>query len=261
MIQTSPYHPQGNGQVERSHGTINNLNRATAAQRGEQKWPRVISAVQLTVNSATHEDYHLSSYQIIMGNLAKLPADLNLPRKLLREMPLPPSYLEELQMCFHKSHDLLRSPSENPAEWTAQPMFQPGDAILVAVSPVHCQHKFAPKWEGPFRVIRSLNQHQVVFDYGGQERIAHVNNVKCYTGKRVSCSPAAAGERDDPSGPPKALNTREEVKPPLEARSGGKVPCVAGPMGSSGPSSHASNTWEEETREVEEDSDDVEVYE
>ena len=130
------------------------------------------------MTAAPREDIHLLPHQIIMRTVPCLPADLHCPHKPLRDMPPPPSYLEQLQINLNKYHDLMRSPPDDPALWTAPDPFQLGEAIPVAVSPIHYRHKFAPKWEGPFQVIRVPNRFQVVYDYRGQERTANVNDVK-----------------------------------------------------------------------------------
>ena len=83
-------------------------------------------------------------------------------------MPPTPTYLKQLQLMLRRHHDLMRNPPDDPAPWTALAPFQPGEAILVAVSPIHYRHKFAPKWEGPFQVIRTPNRFQVIYDYGGE---------------------------------------------------------------------------------------------
>ena len=85
-------------------------------------------------------------------------------------------------MNLRKYHNLIRSLSDDPVQWTALTPYQPGDAILVAVSPIDYQHRFTPNWKGPFKVIRAPNHFQVVYDLGSEECTVHVNNVKRYTG-------------------------------------------------------------------------------
>ena len=83
MVRTSPYHPQGNGQVECSHRTINNAIRAEIAQKGTNRWPEHLPAIQRSMNAAPREDCQLSPHQIIMDTVPHLPADLHLPCKRL----------------------------------------------------------------------------------------------------------------------------------------------------------------------------------
>lgn len=64
------------------------------------------------------------------------------------------------------------------AEWSTPIPFEPGDAILVAITPLNYRHKLAPKWEGLFKLIMMTNRFQVVYVYRGHERVSLVNNVK-----------------------------------------------------------------------------------
>lgn len=54
MNLSSPYHPQGNSVVERSHRTINNLVWVILLEENRLTWCDILAAVQLTMYSAEH---------------------------------------------------------------------------------------------------------------------------------------------------------------------------------------------------------------
>lgn len=58
VFHTSPYHPQENAKVERSHRTINNLIKASLADVGFNLWPDLVSSVQLTLNTSSRDGHH-----------------------------------------------------------------------------------------------------------------------------------------------------------------------------------------------------------
>lgn len=85
-----------------------------------------------------------------MGTLARLPADLHLPRRPLPDSAMPPEYLDNLQCHLRACHDAIRGQEADPCDRRAPLSLKPGDPLLVAVSPLHYKHKLAPKWEGPY---------------------------------------------------------------------------------------------------------------
>lgn len=75
MYQNSPYHPQGNSIIERSHHTINNIIRAMLLEDNQLTWRDLLPAVQLTMNSAVHSAHTFPLAQIILGLNVRLPVD------------------------------------------------------------------------------------------------------------------------------------------------------------------------------------------
>ena len=73
---TSPYYPQGNGIVERSHRTIGNMIRAQLAHTDERDWVDVLPGVMLLFNEMDQDNHWYSASQIIWGQGMKLPTDL-----------------------------------------------------------------------------------------------------------------------------------------------------------------------------------------
>ena len=53
----SPYFPQGNGIVERSHSTIHNMLRAHLSSREDKNWVDLLPGVMLTLNEMTQDQH------------------------------------------------------------------------------------------------------------------------------------------------------------------------------------------------------------
>lgn len=114
--------------------------------------------------------------------MARLP-ELYFHRKPLPPPPLPEDYTSKLRRYYKQGQNIARNPSEPPS-----PLFKPGDDIIIGVMPVAAQHRFAPKWRGPCKVVSVLNRLQVVYNFHGKQCTAHVNHVKCYAEPLVSAS-------------------------------------------------------------------------
>ena len=75
-VLTSPYYPQGNGIVERSHRTINNLLRSHMTSKDDGSWVDLLPGVMLTFNEMTQDHHGFMASQILWGQSMNLPVDL-----------------------------------------------------------------------------------------------------------------------------------------------------------------------------------------
>jgi transposase InsO family protein len=94
IINTTAYHPQSNGMVERCHGQ---LNAALRARLASTEWPDHLPWVLLCLKSAPKEDSAISSAELMFGTMLSLSAEFILSaeppaeqfHKRLRKMDMP----------------------------------------------------------------------------------------------------------------------------------------------------------------------------
>ena len=75
QLLTSPYYPQGNGIVERSHRTVSNMIRAHLVNRDDRGWVDVLPGIMLAHNEMEQGQHGYSASQV-MGQVMNLPTDL-----------------------------------------------------------------------------------------------------------------------------------------------------------------------------------------
>ena len=73
--RTTPYHPQGNGMVERINRTLLDMF-ATTAHNHPSDWDLYIRKVCLAYNSSIHSSTGFSPFFLMFGREVKLPIDL-----------------------------------------------------------------------------------------------------------------------------------------------------------------------------------------
>ena len=74
---TSPYYPQGNALVERSHRTINNMLRSMLLEKKDRGWSTLLPTAMLYMNTMVQEYSGYSACEILFGKNPNLPSDLS----------------------------------------------------------------------------------------------------------------------------------------------------------------------------------------
>ena len=175
LLHTSPYHPQGNGVVERLNRTCANLLRATLIENKSEDWPRVVPSVMLTLNALPHDAHRPSAAEIVYGSALRLPSE---PPQTPPSPPMPhQQYVEELRKTLQTVRDAL--PRFHQTTKPTNPLKE-GDLIFVVTQPHERSHKLAARWAGPFEVTRVVNPYQIEYSKGGLHRKAHVSQTKIY---------------------------------------------------------------------------------
>jgi hypothetical protein len=72
--RTTPYHPQGNGQVERFNKTLYSLLRTLAAEH-KASWDLYLADLVMVYNMTPHATTHFSAYHLLFGREPRLPLD------------------------------------------------------------------------------------------------------------------------------------------------------------------------------------------
>jgi hypothetical protein len=141
--QTTAYHPQSNGLVERFHRRQKDALRARAAGAN---WFVHLPWVLLGVRSAWREDWEFSPAEAVFGSQLLLPGQF-----LSTPEPPSPSFLREFQGVLAG-----RSPLPMTHHTTPAPTSLPEDLLLarfVLVRHDGVQPPLSPLYDGPFLVL------------------------------------------------------------------------------------------------------------
>ena len=180
-LMSSPYHPQTNGGLERTHRVIKEMLRHSVDQNS-QNWCEHIPFVTFSFNSAVHESTNFQPYELLYGNPLEIPSSL---QKKTEPYYSYDNYAYEMkhkmQTAYNLAKELIIKNKNSTKEYYDKGKnlqdIHIGDKVLILD---HTQkNKLTPLWEGPDPVIDVLDYNVKIQK---EKRIAtlYKNNVKLF---------------------------------------------------------------------------------
>lgn len=183
---STPFHPQGNSRVERMVKVVGNL--VASFCHDQKEWDKDLPLLTLAYRSSVHEVTGYSPNYIMLGREVSLPLDVmmgNLPEAERKGVPEYVCELKErMQKCFAEVRNTLKIFGERQTRYYNLKghgdELQPGQLVYArektrrkGVSP-----KLAPKWRGPFVVVKRFGTIYDVQTGPHKTKILHFDLLK-----------------------------------------------------------------------------------
>lgn len=183
QTSTTPYHPQSNGSLERSHRTLGEYLR-NFVEKDQQNWDTRIPYAMFCHNSSVHSATQFQPYQLVYGHPLVIPTSLlNNPeprynyddyhceiRKQMQEsQAIAKQFLLEAK---HKSKERYDRTSH-----TQNILI--GSKVLLQDKT--SKNKLAPRWLGPYEVLHlEPSKKNVIINKKGKNQTIHQNLLKLF---------------------------------------------------------------------------------
>jgi len=185
---TTSYHPECNGQVERLNGVLSSIIRKLMIEK-PANWDVHIPAAVFSYRITPHSVTQLSPYQLVYGRLPRLPIDVSL-NELIRDTPRDvASYSDfvdtitemrnyaKIMIEESQSHAYSAAATyENPYHvgdlvWLYTPIVKTGDT-----------KKFSVFWQGPYKIIEVVTPVNCIIEdiKSLQQQRVHITRLKFY---------------------------------------------------------------------------------
>uniref|UniRef100_A0A2H8THY5 RNA-directed DNA polymerase n=1 Tax=Melanaphis sacchari TaxID=742174 RepID=A0A2H8THY5_9HEMI len=187
-INTSPFRPQTNGGLERSHRTLAEYLRHYV-DKNLNNWDHLLPYAFFVYNSTVHTSTNYQPYALVYGRTLEIPIKL-------KSEPEPQynydDYLYDLKQSMQVSHKLAREKlienkvkskerydkKENPVDIHVK------DLVLLKDN-TH-RNKLNSLWLGPYEVIEIIGDENIVIQRGRRGITVHKNNVKRYHNDKIN---------------------------------------------------------------------------
>lgn len=179
--RTTPYHPQGDGMVERTNSTLLTMLRTSCMQAAGQ-WEENLPLLLFAYRTSRHRSTGFSPFELMFG---RVPEDLqNFAERTHSQGTTPAAYHDSLasrlaeyrewvdaQLAECAAKTELRGPPVSPRA------YYPGDPVWLWDSAP--RHKLAPRWLGGWRVDTMLGPVTVrLVNDAGHHKVVHVDKLK-----------------------------------------------------------------------------------
>lgn len=182
QIKTSVYHPESNGSLERSHHVLAEYLKPYINQQ-QNDWDSFLDAAMFSYNTSYHEGTKISPYELIFGRKPRLPSTLNEPRQGITHREFLVDLVDRLTYLKKYAEINLRKAKETAKEYydkRVKPLIlDPGDYVYVLHETIRTgSKKLTDQYDGPFEVLRRINDVNYEIKRGRRNQILHVNKLK-----------------------------------------------------------------------------------
>lgn len=180
-LNTSPYHPQTNGALERSHRTLKEYLR-NFVDKDPMNWDNWIPYAMFTYNTTPHSTTLYTPYEIVFGNKAEIPSTF-------RQNPEPlynyDNYIYDLKNKMKIASKIARenliASKERSKSYFDKNVksvsFQPGDLILLK-NEIAVKSNFDKFWLGPYEIINVISPENSEIKINNKLKVVHNNRIK-----------------------------------------------------------------------------------
>ena len=188
--RTSPFHPQGNAQVERYNQTIATMLNTLSDdyEDWDMKIPLAVSSYNATINATTG----FTPNKLWFGRELYMRADRVLPRNPLLQRMKVDKYVERLEEDMRIAYEVARQTIGRNMKVQKRyhdrnahlNKYKVGDAVLKRSTKrlEKGEKKFADRWEGPFFIIDILDDttYRIGEDEQSPRKVLHHDRLKPY---------------------------------------------------------------------------------
>ncbi|KAD7476890.1 hypothetical protein E3N88_00026 [Mikania micrantha] len=162
IYMSTAYHPQTDGQTERTYQTLENMLRSCVIDFGGS-WDIHLPLIELSYNTSYHTSIQCAPFEALYGQKCRSPVCWS---EIGESQIIGPEYIQELTdkiMLICKRMKTTQDQQKNYADNRRKPLeFQVGDIVMLKVSPwkgivrFGKRGKLAPRYVGPFKILERI---------------------------------------------------------------------------------------------------------
>ncbi len=212
LKRSTAYHPQTDGQTERTNRTLEEMLRAYVSDR-HNDWDTRLAAAEFAINNAINASTKQTPFYLNYGYHPLTPATLGVHRLRGSTNQVAAEFYQRMQEDLHTAKQHLAAAQERQAHYAnlkrQDAVFEIGDQVLLSTANLRLQtdgpaSKFNVKWTGPFTITERIGKVAYRLSLPNTMRIHPVFHISLL--KPYFADEAAAEQRDSQLRPPPIIN-------------------------------------------------------
>ena len=159
VAPSTAYHPQTDGQTERTNRSLEQMLRCTLEDDSE--WQEKLSVVEFAYNTSEASSTGTTPYETVYGRVPRTPLGLS----STTNMPRLQEFLRNFQTVWDTTRRQIAKAQVTQQKYAnksrTQVEFSEGDLVLLSTANInlkgHLTTKLKPRWIGPFQVAEKLS--------------------------------------------------------------------------------------------------------
>ena len=186
LTMSTAYHPQTDGQTERSNRTLEELLRSRINFQ-QTDWDEHLAAAELAVNNSIQASTGFTPFYLNFGQEVSLPLDQAIANLRPSSNPEAMDRIRRLKSDLDRAREHIERAQKRQAKYADQHrrdvILKVGDSVLLSTDHLKMvgadkrTPKFASKYIGPFKIKRVANANAYELDLPVQMRINPVLNI------------------------------------------------------------------------------------
>jgi hypothetical protein len=189
-LQTTPYHPQANGQVERFNQTMADM-LSKLCHKEQRKWSEYLGTITMEYNATVHSATKESPHFLLMGKEFWFPEDILVNSQKIQDPKWTNSNFPELMERLEEAVKRVEVQSKRNAKYYNKKRlpgkFKVGQKVWEIIQSRTdkeggTHRKLVLQGEGPFEIVSiSRDENTCRIHVGDEEKTLNMARVKAYT--------------------------------------------------------------------------------
>jgi hypothetical protein len=177
---SSAYHPQTDGQTERTNQILKDMLRACALQ-DQSGWDKRLPYAEFSYNNSYQASLKMSPFQALYGRSCRTPLQWDQPREKKVFGPDILLEVEENIKMVRENLKIAQSRQQSYADTRRELSFEVGDFVYLKVSPIRGVRRFGvkgkqvPWYVGPYQIL--AKHGEVAYQLSLPEGLSAVHDV------------------------------------------------------------------------------------
>ena len=194
-VKTTPKFSQSNGKAEANNRKLNQCFRTTLSKNQWNDFDIYLKYIVFSLNSLACAKTGFSPNYLVFNRELRMPRDLfindndRLDSVLINDNNITIKARNQAYSLYKEIADItrnVRDTSMKRAKYMKKqydkhvycPQFSEGD--LCFILKLWGKHKYAEKWEGPYKVTQKISEHNYIVDIDGLMKVVNVSKMKLF---------------------------------------------------------------------------------